>query len=69
MNNMATTVTGGSHGTKWLGILTIASSVLSGLDPSVLPPSWLPYIGTGLGLLTLARGFINTQSAMPPKGD
>lgn len=61
-----TTLTGGQHGTKWLGVIAVASSVLSGLDPSTLPPQWLPYIGTGLGLLTLARGFINTKNAQQP---
>lgn len=62
MSDPATTLTGGQHGTKVLGALTIASSILSGLDPSTLPPQWLPYIGTGLGLITLARGFINTKN-------
>lgn len=62
MNDAATTATGGKHGTKWLGILTAASAVISGIDPTVLPPTWLPYIGTGLGLITLARGFINTKN-------
>lgn len=62
-NSTATTLTGGTHGTKWIGILTAASSIFSGLDPSVLPPSWLPFIGTAFGLLTLARGFINTKNA------
>lgn len=61
-----TTLTGGTHGTKWLAGLTIASSILSGLDPSTLPPQWLPYIGTGLGLITLARGFINSKNTQQP---
>lgn len=65
MNDAATTATGGKHGTKWLGILTAASAVIAGIDPSVLPPQWLPYIGTGLGLITLARGFINTKNTQP----
>lgn len=64
MNNTAVTLTGGKHGTKVVGILTAASSVLAGIDPTVLPPSWLPYIGTLLGVLTLARGFINTKSTV-----
>lgn len=46
--NVATTLTGGQHGTKWSGALVIASSILSGIDPSTLPPQWLPYIGTAL---------------------
>lgn len=66
MNDAATTATGGKHGTKWLAGLTIASSIISGIDPSTLPPQWLPYIGTGLGLITLARGFINTRNAQQP---
>lgn len=61
----ATTLTGGQHGTKVAGALTAASSILSGIDPTVLPPSWLPYIGAVLGLLTLARGFINTKNQAP----
>jgi hypothetical protein len=63
MNNTATILTGGQHGTKWAGILTIASSILSGIDPSTLPPSWLPYIGAVLGAITFARGFVNTANA------
>lgn len=63
--NAASNLTGGTHGTKWVGLLTMASSILAGIDPSVLPPSWLPYIGTGLGLVTLARGFINTKNSSP----
>lgn len=62
MSDVATTATGGKHGTKWLGALTTASAIIAGIDPTVLPPSWLPYIGTGLGLITLARGFINTKN-------
>lgn len=59
----ATTLTGGTHGTKILGALATASGVISGIDPSLLPPSWLPYFTSVLGLLTLARGFINTKNA------
>lgn len=66
MSDTATALTGGQHGTKWAGALTVASSILSGLDPSVLPPQWLPYIGTALGAITLARGFINTRNAQTP---
>lgn len=62
MNDAATIATGGKHGTKLAGALVVASSVLSQIDPSTLPPSWLPYIGTVLGLITLARGFINTKN-------
>lgn len=65
MSDTATLATGGQHGTKWLGILTAASSIISGVDPTVLPPSWLPYIGTGLGFLTLVRGFINSRNQPP----
>jgi hypothetical protein len=65
MNDTATTLTGGQHGTKVLGALTTASAILAGIDPSVLPPQWLPYIGTAMGLLTLARGFINTKNSKP----
>jgi hypothetical protein len=62
MSDTATTLTGGSHGTKVLGTLATASAVISGIDPTLLPPSWLPYFGTVLGLLTLARGFVNTKN-------
>lgn len=65
MNDTATILTGGEHGTKWAGVLTIASSIISGLNPSTLPPSWLPYIGTALGAITLARGFVNSKNAQP----
>ncbi len=65
MSDAATVATGGKHGTKWLGALTAASAVIAGIDPAVLPPAWLPYIGTGLGLITLVRGFINTKNSQP----
>lgn len=63
MSDTATTITGGTHGTKVLGAIGTATAILSGIDPSVVPPSWLPYMGTVLGLLTLARGFINTKNS------
>jgi len=59
------TLTGGKHGTKWIGALTIASAILSGIDPSTLPPSWLPWITGVAGAVTLARGAINSQNAQP----
>lgn len=62
---VATTLTGGQHGTKWAGALTLASSIVAGIDPSTLPPQWLPYIGTVFGAITLARGFINSRNAQP----
>lgn len=62
MSNAATTLTGGQHGTKWAGALTIASSIIAGIDPATLPPEWLPYIGTVFGALTLVRGFVNTKN-------
>lgn len=57
-----TTATGGTHGTKVLGALATASAVISRIDPTVLPPSWIPYVGGFLGLMTLVRGFINTKN-------
>lgn len=63
MSDTATTLTGGTHGTKLLGTLATASAVISGIDPSVLPPSWLPYFTGALGLMTLLRGFVNTKNA------
>lgn len=65
--NTATTLTGGKHGTKIAGGLIIASSVLSSIDPSTLPPAWLPYFTGFLGALAFARGFINTKNAQPPQ--
>lgn len=62
MMNAATTLTGGKHGTKWIGGLLTASAVLSGVDPSVLPPSWLPYFMGLAGLLTVVRGAVNTAN-------
>lgn len=60
MNDAATIATGGKNGTKWIGT---AMTVLGALSvPGAVPPSWTPYIlGLG-GLLTLARGFINTKN-------
>lgn len=63
--NTATTLTGGKHGTKLAGAITVASAILSGIDPSVLPPSYLPYIAGLMGLLTIARGFVNTSNQQP----
>jgi hypothetical protein len=62
MSDAATTLTGGQHGTKVLGTLATATAVISGIDPTLLPPSWLPYFGGVLGLLTLVRGFVNTKN-------
>lgn len=58
----ATTLTGGKNGTKWIGGLMTASAVLSGIDPSVLPPSWLPWFMGIAGLLMLLRGAVNTAN-------
>jgi hypothetical protein len=62
MSDAATTATLGKHGTKWLGAIGLATSMISGIDPSTVPPTWLPYIGGALSLLTVARGFINTKN-------
>jgi hypothetical protein len=59
----ATTLTGGKHGTKWIGGITIASAVLSSVDPTTLPPSWLPWVTGVAGLLTIVRGMVNTANA------
>jgi hypothetical protein len=67
MSQTATTLTGGQHGTKWIGGLTIASAIISSLDPNMLPPSWLPWVSGALGAITLARGVINTQNAQKPQ--
>jgi hypothetical protein len=66
MSDTATNLTGGKHGTKLAGTLIVASSVLSGIDPTMLPPSWLPWFTGFLGALTVARGVINTQNAQKP---
>jgi hypothetical protein len=60
--NAATTLTGGKHGSKWIGGITMASAVLAGVDPSTLPPSWLPWITAISGALMLVRGSINTAN-------
>jgi hypothetical protein len=57
-----TTLTGGKHGTKWIAGIGMATAVLSGVDPNVLPPSWLPYFMGAMSLLTLARGVVNTAN-------
>lgn len=63
--NAATTLTGGSSGTKVIGALTTAAAVIAGIDPSVLPPSWLPYFMGIAGILTLVRGIVNTKNQQP----
>lgn len=66
MSDTATKLTGGKHGTKVIGGLTVATAVLSSIDPSTLPPSWLPWV-TGLaGLLTMVRGAVNTANTPKP---
>jgi hypothetical protein len=67
MSNTATTLTGGKHGTKLIGGLTIASAVLSSIDPGTLPPSWLPWVTGVSGLLMLVRGAVNTQNINTPQ--
>lgn len=62
MNGTATNLTGGKHGTKLIGGLMTLSGILSGVDPAVLPPSWLPYFMGIAGLLTVVRGAINTSN-------
>lgn len=61
-SNAATVATGGKHGTKWIGGLTTAAAVISGIDPSVLPPSWLPWFMGAAGILTVLRGTVNTKN-------
>ena len=60
--NTATIVTGGTHGTKWIGGAIAAAGSLSQIDPALLPPSWLPYVAILGGLATLCRGFVNTTN-------
>jgi hypothetical protein len=62
MNETATTLTGGRHGTKWLGALTAVSGILQGIDPTAIPPNWLPYITGFLGLATVVRGVVNSSN-------
>lgn len=62
MSTPATTLTGGKHGTKWIGGLAVASAVVSGIDPSALPPSWLPWFTGVAGILMMVRGAVNTQN-------
>lgn len=62
MSDPATTLTGGKHGTKWIGALTTASAIISGLDPTVIPPKWLPVFMGVAGILTVVRGAVNTAN-------
>lgn len=64
--NTAVTLTGGKHGTKWIGGLLTAFGALSSIDPSMLPPSWLPYIALAGGLATVVRGAVNTANSSQP---
>lgn len=60
--NAATMLTGGKHGTKIIGMAGAVLTAVSALDPALLPPAAMPYIvGAGF-LLTLLRGFVNTQN-------
>lgn len=62
MNDTATALTGGKHGTKWIGGLTLASALVSGIDPTTLPPSWLPWFTGVAGILMVVRGAVNTSN-------
>jgi len=65
MSDAAVTLTGGKHGTKWIGALTTATAIISGLDPTLLPPSWLPYVAGVAGVLTVIRGVVNSARTPP----
>jgi hypothetical protein len=60
--NTATVLTGGKHGTKIIGGILTAAGVISGLNPSLLPPSWLPWWAAIGGVAALVRGIVNTQN-------
>ena len=62
MNNTATTLTGGSHGTKIIGAIMAGLGFVAGLNPAVVPPQWAPYILAAGGLLTVLRGVVNTSN-------
>lgn len=62
MNDVATTLTGGKHGSKWIGGLVTALTAVSQINPALVPPKAVPYIAGAGGLLFLLRGFINTQN-------
>ena len=66
--NAATTLTGGKHGTKIIGMAGMVLTAVSAIDPALLPPAATPYIlGAGF-LLTLLRGFVNTQNINAEQG-
>ena len=60
--NTATALTGGTHGTKWIGTALALAGAISGVDPAVLPPSWLPWVAGIGGVAALVRGFVNTSN-------
>lgn len=62
MSDPATTITGGKHGTKWIGALTAISGILAGVDPTLVPPKALPYVMGLAGILTVIRGAVNTSN-------
>lgn len=62
MNAVATTLTGGKHGSKWIGGLVTALTVVSQIDPAMVPPKAMPYIAGAGGILFLLRGFVNSRN-------
>jgi hypothetical protein len=62
MSDTATNLTGGSHGTKIIGVLMTVLGTVAGVNPAAVPPSWVPYILGAGGLLTVLRGVINTRN-------
>lgn len=62
MNEVTTTLTGGKHGSKWIGGIVMVLTAVSQIDPALVPPKAMPYIAGAGGLLFLLRGFVNTQN-------
>ena len=66
--NAATTLTGGKHGTKVIGMVGALLTAVSAIDPTLVPPAAMPYIAGAGFLLTILRGFVNTQNqSLPPQ--
>lgn len=67
--NLATTLTGGKHGGKWIGSVLGVLSTIAAVDPQAVPSSWLPYLGIAGAVAYLVRSFVNTSNldAKPPE--
>lgn len=71
MNDTATTLTGGKHGTKWIGGIIMAAGSVAAADPALVTSVLTSIAGARgpglamvlLGAAALIRGGVNTKNS------